>query len=518
MPHLKFDLPKNQSSIIKVLGIGGGGSNAVSHMFKQGIKDVDFLVCNTDAQALDRSPVPTKLQLGLSGLGAGNIPDVGREATLENIDEIKELLKVNTQLLFITAGMGGGTGTGGAPVVAKAAHEMNILTVGIVTMPFSFEGRKRRQQAEAGIEEMRKYVDTLLVINNDKLRELYGNLKLSEAFGMADDVLSTASRGIAEIITVPGYVNVDFEDVKTVMKNSGKAILGSGKAEGPDRASNAVKEALASPLLDDNNISGASNILLYLTSGKEEISMDEVSEITDYIQQEAGQRAEIIWGNGTDESLGNMVCVTVIATGFNSKNRENDKPEKILIGSLADEPTTSVNTPNILPGANRPMKPQPEAPTLLQPDPEKPRTIDLDLGQPNPTTPEHNEQKPDESISAAARFTSEPVSASQNKELFVSMRKCTDFPVNANPDDNNSLNEQLSAERKQRLRELSQKYKTPAGLAELEKEPAFVRRSVELNDPPFLNNSQVSRYMLINDDDNNTDLRTNNSFLHDNVD
>jgi cell division protein FtsZ len=336
MPDLKFIQPKDRSNIIKVLGVGGGGSNAVSYMYQQGIRDVDFIVCNTDAQALDLSPIPTKVQLGSKGLGAGSMPEVGREATRENIEQVKEILSVNTKMLFITAGMGGGTGTGGAPVIAQAARELDILTVGIVTMPFLFEGRKRRQQAEAGIEEMRKYVDTLLLINNDKLRELYGNLTLSQAFHQADEVLTTAARGIAEIITIPGYVNVDFEDVKTVMKNSGKAIMGSAVAEGEDRALKAVEGALSSPLLDDNNIKGADNILLYITSGSQEISMDEVSEITDYIQNEAGQTAEILWGNGTDEKLGEKVSVTIIATGFDSKRKIDPMEGKRVVGSLGD--------------------------------------------------------------------------------------------------------------------------------------------------------------------------------------
>ncbi len=517
MPHLKFDLPKNQASIIKVLGIGGGGSNAVSYMYKQGIRDVDFVVCNTDAQALERSPIPNKVQLGIRGLGAGNIPEVGREATLENIEEIKELLKTNTQLLFITAGMGGGTGTGGAPVVAQAARELDILTVGIITMPFSFEGRKRRLQAEAGIEELRKYVDTLLVINNDKLRELYGNLKLSEAFGMADNVLSTASRGIAEIITVPGYVNVDFEDVKTVMKNSGKAILGSGIAEGSDRAAKAVKEALASPLLDDNNIHGANNILLYITSGTEEISMDEVSEITDYIQQEAGQKAEIIWGNGTDESLGTKVCVTVIATGFNSKNWENDKPEKKLVGSLSEEAPKPVNTPFISSVTER--SPETAEGQTVQPsfEPEKSRTVFFDIDGQKPPLSNTQEKTPAENLNTNIRFSSDPISASGVPGSFVPIRGNNDIPVVAPASRNDSVNGPLDIERRQRLRELSLRYLTPAGLSELEKEPAYVRRSVELKEPPT-NASQASRYSLTSDDNNNTDLRTNNSFLHDNVD
>ena len=281
---LLFDAPKQRASIIKVIGVGGGGSNAVTHMYKQGIKGVDFVICNTDSQAMDISAVPNKIQLGKTGLGAGSIPDVGRLSAEENIEEIKKIIESNTKMLFVTAGMGGGTGTGAAPVIAKLAKEMGILTVGIVTLPFNFEGRKRRLQAEKGIEELKKYVDTLLLISNEKLREIHGNLKISEAFGKADDILTTAAKGIAELITVAGYINVDFEDVKTVMQNSGTAIMGSASAEGNDRARIAVKEALTSPLLNDNKIVGASNILLYISSGKEEITFDEVTEITDYIQ------------------------------------------------------------------------------------------------------------------------------------------------------------------------------------------------------------------------------------------
>jgi cell division protein FtsZ len=323
---MKFDMPKNnQSSIIKVIGVGGGGSNAVNHMFRQGIKGVDFMICNTDAQAMESSPVPLKIQLGEKGLGAGSIPSVGKEAAIQKTDEIKELLGGNTQMVFITAGMGGGTGTGAAPVIASIAKELDILTVGIVTLPFSFEGKKRRSQADEGIKELKESVDTLLIICNDKIRELYGDLKLSDAFHKADDVLTTAAKGIAEIITVTGYINVDFEDVKTVMRNSGKAIMGYAIAEGENRAIDAVKTALASPLLNDNDIEGASDVLLYITSGKEEISMDEVTEITDYIQTEAKAQAEIIWGNGYDESLGNNISITLIATGFDSAKKAQEE-------------------------------------------------------------------------------------------------------------------------------------------------------------------------------------------------
>ena len=323
--EMNFNLPKEDSSIIKVIGVGGGGSNAVNHMYKQGIRGVDFVVCNTDQQALDMSPVPKKIALGSSlteGRGAGAQAEVGRNAAIENLDDIKEVLENNTKMVFITAGMGGGTGTGAAPIIAEAARELGILTVGIVTVPFTFEGKKRRLQAEKGLEELKKQVDTVLVISNDKLREMYGNLKLSEAFHQADDVLTIAAKGIAEIITVEGYVNVDFEDVRTVMTNSGVAIMGSTTTSGQDRAIKAVEQALASPLLNNNNIFGASNILLYISSGKEEVTMDEVAEITDYIQEEAGMDADVIWGNGTDEDMGDQLTLTIIATGFSGEKLE----------------------------------------------------------------------------------------------------------------------------------------------------------------------------------------------------
>ena len=316
---MPFDLPQNQSSIIKVIGVGGGGSNAVNHMYKQGIKDVNFVVCNTDSQALVNSPVPIKIQLGASlteGRGAGNKPDRGREAAVENIDEIIAVLSSNTKMVFITAGMGGGTGTGAAPVIAKAAKEMGILTVAIVTIPFKFEGQKRLKQAIEGIKNLEQNVDSLLVINNEKLREIYGDLKLSDAFSNADGVLTTAAKGIAEIITVHGYINVDFADVQTVMTDSGVSIMGSGTAEGEDRAIRAIEHALTSPLLNNNDIKGAVNVLLNINSGDNEISMDEVGQITDYVQEHVGENASIIWGTGVDESLNDKVSITIVATGF----------------------------------------------------------------------------------------------------------------------------------------------------------------------------------------------------------
>ena len=349
---LKFDLPKNQSSIIKVIGVGGGGSNAVTHMFRQGIKGVDFIICNTDLQAMESSPVPTKVPLGANltgGLGAGAVPSIGKNAALENIQDLKNILEKGTKMLFITAGMGGGTGTGAAPVIASVSKELGILTVGIMTMPFSFEGRKRNQHAEQGINEMKKYVDALLIICNDKLRDLFGDQKLSAAFGHADDVLTTAAKGIAEIITVTGYINVDFEDVKTVMKDSGVAIMGSGIAKGENRAIHAIETALNSPLLNDNNIEGSNNLLLYIASGNEEITMDEVTEITDYISEKTKNSAEVIWGNGIDESLEDNISITIIATGFDEEHKKKivqaDKP--VIVMPLYEQETKSkpVETP-----------------------------------------------------------------------------------------------------------------------------------------------------------------------------
>ena len=327
----EFDIPKEEKSIIKVIGVGGGGSNAVSHMFRQGIVGVDFAICNTDNQSMEASTVPTKIQLGpmlTEGRGAGSKPSVGKQACIESIEEVKQFLDNGTRMLFITAGMGGGTGTGAAPIIAQTARELGVLTVGIVTIPFTFEGRKRENQAAEGLEEMKKNVDALIVVSNDKLREIHGNLFLSEAFSKADNILTTAAKGIAEIITVPGYVNVDFEDVNTVMRESGVAIMGTATAEGEDRAKKSVEEALNSPLLEENDIRGARHILLNITSGTKEVTMDEIFEITNYVQEEAGFGTDLIWGNCTDESLKEQICVTVIATGFEGKRFGDTTPAK----------------------------------------------------------------------------------------------------------------------------------------------------------------------------------------------
>ncbi len=333
---ISFDLPKNQSNVIKVIGVGGGGSNAINHMFKQGIKGVDFIVCNTDSQALENSSVPNKIQLGVNlteGLGAGANPEVGQQSAIESIADIEKMLDSNTKMVFITAGMGGGTGTGAAPVIAQLAKERDILTVGIVTIPFQFEGKVRQEQALLGVEKLRKQVDSLIVINNNKLREVYGNLGFKAGFSKADEVLATASRGIAEVITHHYTQNIDLKDAKTVLSNSGTAIMGSASASGENRAKEAIISALDSPLLNDNKIAGAKNVLLLIVSGTNEITIDEIGEINDHIQAEAGHNANIIMGVGEDESLGDAIAVTIIATGFNVEQQNeivNTEPKKII--------------------------------------------------------------------------------------------------------------------------------------------------------------------------------------------
>ena len=341
LTNIAFDMPKNQSNVIKVIGVGGGGSNAINHMFQQGIKGVDFVICNTDAQALENSPIPNKIQLGVSlteGLGAGANPEIGEQAAIESYEDIKNMLGVNTKMVFITAGMGGGTGTGAAPVIAKMAKEMEILTVAIVTAPFKFEGRMRDQQAQIGIEKLRSQVDSLIVINNNKLREVYGNLGFKAGFSKADEVLATASRGIAEVITHHYTQNIDLRDAKTVLSNSGTAIMGSANASGANRAQDAITKALDSPLLNDNKIKGSKNVLLLIVSGKEEITIDEIGEINDYIQQEAGYSANIIMGVGEDENLDSGISVTIIATGFDveQQNEITNIETKKIIHSLSD--------------------------------------------------------------------------------------------------------------------------------------------------------------------------------------
>ncbi|MBI9034050.1 MAG: cell division protein FtsZ [Bacteroidales bacterium] len=514
---LEFDAPKNQSSIIKVIGVGGGGSNAVNHMYEQGIKGVDFLVCNTDAQALQASPVPNKIQLGARELGAGSKPNVGKEAALESIEQIKEILQHNTKLLFITAGMGGGTGTGAAPVIAAVARELGILTVGIVTIPFAFEGRKRKLQADQGIEEMKQYVDTLLVICNDKLRELHGNLKLSEAFSEADSILMIAAKGIAEIITVVGYINVDFEDVKTVMQNSGRAIMGAAVAEGDDRALTAIQQALSSPLLDDNDIEGADDILLYIASGDEEISMDEVTLITDYIQEEAGLKAEIIWGTGVDEALGNKISITLIATGFTTETKsglaqESEQVTKVnLYGDIkqnANLPKTNMLDVQAVNTERREtVVPEPvdiSGPYLKTEATEKPEVKNINLLEITEPVLIRNEARLENSNRSSERILASQPSRVEEIE----------------PDFGGGLERKIEETqdiRKNKLRGFSV-FKSKDDLKFMEDVPAYKRREVELSENTSSKSENISRYTLGEVDDNKVELRANNSFLHKEVD
>jgi cell division protein FtsZ len=489
-----------ENSIIKVIGVGGGGSNAVNHMYRQGIKGVEFVVCNTDWQALEASPVQTKIQLGPSlteGRGAGSIPEVGRNAAIETIDDVKKILLENTKMVFITAGMGGGTGTGAAPIIAQAAKELGVLTVGIVTVPFLFEGKKRKLQADHGIEELKKNVDTLLIICNDKLREMYGNLKLGDAFGHADDILTTAAKGIAEIITVTGYINVDFEDVKTVMTNSGVAIMGSAVASGENRATRAVESALASPLLNDNNIKGARYILMNIASGTSEVTMDEIGAITDYIQDEAGLTADIIWGNCLDESLGDNVSVTLIATGFKTKEEqgiEAARNTKIVYSMDKDEKKMETKAPQF-----RQEKVQENIePTLIRKD--EPEPIENEIERTFEFTIES---------SGESTESSEEVPVSEEKTFYnLEEQPPTDI-----------VDEQLrkSRERISKLKALSYRLGS-TNIADLEKEPAYMRKNVKLDNVTPSNETDMSRFTLSNDEEKKTELRQNNSFLHDNVD
>lgn len=526
---MEFDLPRDTNSIIKVIGVGGGGSNAVNHMYGQGIVGVDFIVCNTDRQALDISPVPYKIQLGptlTEGRGAGAIPEIGMNAAIENIEEIRNLLSSNTKMVFVTAGMGGGTGTGAAPVIAQIAKELGILTVGIVTIPFSFEGRKRRQQAEEGMERLRQSVDTLLVINNERLREITGNMSIGSAFSMADDVLTTAAKGIAEVISVTGAINVDFNDVNTVMKNSGVAIMGSASAEGENRAIDAVTEALSSPLLNDNDISGAQYVLLNITYGDKEVLMDEITIITDYIQDEAGSTADVIWGHGYDPTLGDKLSVTLIATGFQSNpvtGFETAPARKVR--TLEDEPKNEIKAPLSSPtqvsnftGATEVVKPMDE-PFIKAELQQEEAPISPRFETPSAELPK-NELSFDWEVSDK---TSASVEESQPEKEEV-VRFMLDDDMGKSNLDSMKPKQVLSPEEQQRktqdrlskIQEYTSKLKKADGIAEFENEPAYVRRNIQLNNSKPSSEDSFSRFGLSEDEDR-TVLR-NNNFLHDNVD
>jgi len=558
----------NLNAPIKVIGVGGGGSNAVNTMYDRGIQGVDFIVCNTDAQALEASPVPVKVQLGLTltgGQGAGSLPEVGRNAAIESLDEVKELIGDKTSMVFITAGMGGGTGTGAAPVIAQAAREMNILTVGIVTIPFQFEGKRRTAQAQDGLEQIRQSVDTLLIIRNDKLRELYGNLTIRAAFNNADEILCTAAKGIAEVITLTGEINVDMNDVNTVMRNSGRAIMGSGTASGEGRARTAVIEALESPLLNDCDITGAHFVLLNITFGNEEILMDEIMEITDFIQSAAGQSAEVIWGYGVDESLTDDLCVTVIATGFEGQDQWNpevtEKTTRFVLGA-EKEITSPVNPTPAAPTFTDVAQASTEKTTTAQDSPflkmnEASDAPQETLSQLKENTPEYSEQDSDiENVLPVAEtgppedesmkvytLDSDPLPATSDEPNLGGIRfheakkeetrtpqaaplsQTTDATSSANRVPIQPVTRQTDsgdAGRNQRIQQFTRKLKTPGGLANLEAEPAYKRRQVILDDVEHSSKSQVSRFTLneqVDDEgERHVELRNDNPFLHDNVD
>ncbi|GAA0763383.1 cell division protein FtsZ [Psychroflexus lacisalsi] len=616
--NISFDLPKNQSNVIKVIGVGGGGSNAINHMFSQGIKGVDFVICNTDAQALENSPVPTKIQLGVDlteGLGAGANPDIGKQAAEESREDLKGLLSTNTKMVFITAGMGGGTGTGAAPVIARLAKEMDILTVGIVTIPFQFEGRTRNEQAQLGVEELRNNVDSLIVINNNKLREVYGNLGFKSGFSKADEVLATASRGIAEVITHHYTQNIDLRDAKTVLSNSGTAIMGSAVASGTNRSQIAIEKALDSPLLNDNKIKGAQNVLLLIVSGTDEITLDEIGEINDHIQAEAGNSANIIMGVGDDESLEDSISVTVIATGFNTEQQDeivNTETKKIIHTleddqrieqnlstgrfkkqSSIDVPQSRRQTPETKeqskvvhnldsedepkdesnetdqPNVNHldvdfeivnaheddfeiiedsPLKDEDNSSGMLSFDfseneeedeqsPSSRSVRDIEVNEPEEVNSMKNlstsevkkydlSEFMDEGDSKQASPSKKPQSKSKEEEPEeVKFTRRTVEPTRTErgtSDEIDPMNTPLSelasraAERKAKMKQFNYKFRNTNNIDEIEKQPAYKRAGIELDH----NQSQgkgLSRTSVEGDKDN-LNFRSNNSFLHDNVD
>ncbi|AYB29257.1 cell division protein FtsZ [Chryseolinea soli] len=509
----KFEIPKaNNRSIIKVIGVGGGGSNAVNHMYKQGIKDVEFIVCNTDNQALMSSPVPSKLQIGTNlteGLGCGANPEVGKNAALESKEQIREML-MGTKMVFVTAGMGGGTGTGAAPVIAKIAKDMDILTVGIVTAPFSFEGKKKMAAADLGLDALRQNCDTVLVILNDKLREIFGNLSIGQAFAQADNVLTTAAKGIAEIITLAGYVNVDFQDVRTVMLNAGAAVMGSAETRGDKRAPKAAEGALASPLLDSRDIMGAKRILLSIISGVEaELQMDELTEITEYIQDQAGEEAEMIFGHGVDPDLGDRIRVTVIATGFATETSHLPaKKEEKKVHNLDRSqgwlfsPDHSVTENNDM-GSRR----TPEIKTSASEEEpvEREQVFTGPFNRVEPVQPENTDDDGEESLfkdddfdDVTPRYGDQVINDEGMMELRSTKQRL----------------QQQAKERQEKMKQARKQEMTKEEFNEKWSLPAYLRRGVKMQDVPHSAEPFISKYNL--NDDNN--LLGNNKFLHDNVD
>ncbi|MGB0260890.1 MAG: cell division protein FtsZ [Flavobacteriaceae bacterium] len=597
--QIDFDLPKNQSHVIKVIGVGGGGSNAVNYMYRQGIKGVDFVACNTDAQALQNSPVPNKIQLGVSlteGLGAGANPEIGERSAMESMDELSRMLSVNTKMIFITAGMGGGTGTGAAPVIAKMAQDLGILTVGIVTMPFQFEGKTRNDQAETGLNKLRRHVDSLIVINNNKLREVYGDLGFKQGFAKADEVLANASRGIAEVITHHYTQNIDLKDAKTVLSNSGTAIMGSATASGTNRGQEAVSKALDSPLLNDNKIIGAKNVLLLIVSGSDEVTIDEIGLINEHIQREAGNSANIIMGIGEDDSLREAISVTVIATGFNAEQQDEIvhlDPKKI-IHTLEEEQAVvhtlesqqidmfTTNAPQAVQQNEDALIPTNEVLRNIEVVYESvvaknktslkledfiihelpPEVNDIDVVDAVEVTPQpvfeapivDNKEEKEEAAPILFHLEEEPVvstslpnepvmkqevtSSLATQESEVKRYNLEDFmeptpetvseievkePEVVEPEDeltplNSTITEGLakrSEERRQKLKEFNYKFYNNR-VEEYEKEPAYKRAMVDLVDSD--ETTSVSRMSVNTDANEEMRLRTNNSFLHDNVD
>jgi len=627
---IQFDLPKNQSNVIKVIGVGGGGSNAINHMFNQGIKGVDFVICNTDSQALNSSGVPNKIQLGVNlteGLGAGANPEIGEKAAIESLDEIKAMLNSNTKMVFITAGMGGGTGTGAAPIIAKMAMELDILTVGIVTTPFQFEGKIRNSQAHSGIEKFRNVVDSLVVINNNKLREVYGNLGFKAGFSKADEVLSTAARGIAEVITHHYTQNIDLRDAKTVLSNSGTAIMGASTAVGENRAKKAITNALDSPLLNDNKISGAKNVLLLIVSGSQEITIDEIGEINDHIQAEAGHVANIIMGVGEDEALGESISVTIIATGFdvNQQNNINNIEPIKVVHALGEEKLITQDLIENDIKSNEPIddeifqskvydlvedieKSNTDVMDLI-PTTEDIKSIDVDfdesfelidsddfiINEVNISQDEINDQnieeqtvltfdlpisnskgqrdetkdfevfklednindiEVDDYIELIAVSESSPAGEETytvndhivieqtddkfegqskievvepeievDKELILKKVTVKERQVSSEPSDtvnpfDNPISKTLrdrADERRKKMKAFNYKFNT-SKIDEYEKEPAYKRQGIELSNSNSKAENQVSRTSISYDENDDIQVRSNNSFLHDNVD
>lgn len=532
---IHFEIPKNQSSIIKVIGVGGGGGNAVNYMHNLGLDGVDFIVCNTDSQALAQSPIPNKIQLGphlTQGLGAGANPEIGKQAGEESIDDIVKILKVNTRMAFITAGMGGGTGTGAAPIIAKVCRELGILTVGIVTTPFAYEGRKRLKQAQEGIAEMREYVDTILIISNDKLRQQYGNLPFTQAFAKADNVLSTAAKCITDLITVDGKVNLDFNDVQTVMKSGGRAILGSAQAEGEDRAKVAVVEALSSPLLNDSEIEGAQWILLNVTSaaGDHEHTLDELEIIQAHVQEQAGNNCDIILGMGHDPNLDKNISVTIIATGFHANEinvevpgSRKQEPEKIVVQLGVDDASKVIENKSEEKEVKTedPFAPQlVEAPRMEQPKPEPQaqwpqQRTSYNLELPNTSGTESKVQDVDDKDESSDNIELIIKNEHELKEVKgpetqrIGERYLTEHEI----EEKRRFEEQKRAleERAERLRRMSFNIHG-AHHSDIEKVPAFIRQNKDLDDSAHSSDAYLSGYTVSNDDEKGS-ISTINTFL-----